>query len=273
LKIKACFNQVTYCAVFVLLLPLLLLQAIWVRLTIIKLPEATGERTSSTDSNAGSKTDSNTEKHANQAIKLLILGDSAAAGVGVNQQKQALAGQLPPLLTTQQPINWQLVASSGLTSSQVINQVTLLPAQKFDLVLVSVGVNDVTHLTRQAQWAENINSLAMILSNKFNADKILFSSVPPMHLFTALPQPLRWWLGLRATKLNTIMAAELAKLPPQASQKCSILTVDIPFSPEFLATDGMHPSMLAYKVWAEQAAKQFNLFVKASQYKKNSKAN
>jgi|TARA_R110000787_G_scaffold266602_6_gene372795 lysophospholipase L1-like esterase len=253
LKIKACYELVVYYAIFALLLPLLLLQAVWVRLTIIKLPEATGERTG----NSGK----------NNAIKLLILGDSAAAGVGVNQQKQALAGQLPLLLTKQHPINWQLIASSGLTSTDIINELALLPAQKFDLVLISVGVNDVTHFTRQAQWTENINTLITILSSKFSADKVLFSSVPPMHLFTALPQPLRWWLGLRATKLNTLMAAVLANQHQGANNKCSVLTVDIPFNPEFLATDGMHPSTLAYNVWAKQAAEQFSILLTANEHK------
>ena len=142
MKIKACYELVFYYAVFVILLPLLLLQGIWVRFKTIKLPEATGERSgyyASTNTSTSTSTDINTNaKHNNETVKLLILGDSAAAGVGVNQQKQALAGQLPPLLAKQYSITWQLVASSGLTSSDIIKQLTLLPTQKFDLVLVLV---------------------------------------------------------------------------------------------------------------------------------------
>ena len=256
MQIKACYELVFYYTVFALLLPLLLLQAIWLRFTIIKLPEAMGERTA----NSGNS----------EAVNVLILGDSAAAGVGVSQQEEALAGQLPPLLANPFPINWQLVASSGLTSTDIINELKSLPAQKFDLVLVSVGVNDVTHFTRQAQWTENITNLATLLCTKFSAHKVLFSSVPPMHLFTALPQPLRWCLGLRATKLNSLMAVALANISHNsnnqasisncANNKCSVLTVDLPFSRKYLAKDGMHPSKLAYSVWAKQAAEQFNIY-------------
>lgn len=251
MQIKPCYERAYYYTVFALLLPLLLLQAIWLRFTIVKLPEATGERTG----NSGNS----------EAVNVLILGDSAAAGVGVSQQEEALAGQLPSLLVTPYPINWQLVAKSGLTSTNIINELESLPAQKFDLVLVSVGVNDVTHCTRQKQWTKNITKLATLLCTKFSADKVLFSSVPPMHLFTALPQPLRWCLGLRATQLNTLMAAALAdvcqaSISNCANNKCSVLTVDLPFSQKYLAKDGMHPSKLAYSVWAKQAAEQFNTY-------------
>ena len=290
MKIKACYELVFYYAVFVILLPLLLLQGIWVRFKTIKLPEAIGERSgyyASTNTSTSTSTDINTNaKHNNETVKLLILGDSAAAGVGVNQQKQALAGQLPPLLAKQYSTTWQLVASSGLTSSDIIKQLTLLPTQKFDLVLVSVGVNDVTHFTQQAQWAENISHLATMLTTKFSADKVLFSSVPPMHLFTALPQPLRWWLGLRASKLNALMATVLVALQQHSSvqntdnqgvnkhtNKCAVLTVDLPFKPEYLAKDGMHPSTLAYRVWAKQAAEQFSEWFNTDHHKNKSHTN
>ena len=292
MKIKACYELVFYYAVFVILLPLLLLQGIWVRFKTIKLPEATGERSgyyasTNTSTDTSTSTDINANaKHNNETVKLLILGDSAAAGVGVNQQKQALAGQLPPLLAKQHSITWQLVASSGLTSSDIIKQLTLLPTQTFDLVLVSVGVNDVTHFTHQAQWAENISHLATMLTTKFSADKVLFSSVPPMHLFTALPQPLRWWLGLRASKLNALMATVLVALQQHSSvqntdnqgvnkhtNKCAVLTVDLPFKPEYLAKDGMHPSTLAYRVWAKQAAEQFSEWFNTDHHKNKSHTN
>ena len=63
MQIKPCYERAYYYTVFALLLPLLLLQAIWLRFTIVKLPEATGERTE----NSGNS----------EAVNVLILGDSA----------------------------------------------------------------------------------------------------------------------------------------------------------------------------------------------------
>lgn len=245
MKIKEYIRLIFYCVISVLLIPILLLQGIWARFNTVKLPEALGERTGHCGNG--------------DSISLLIVGDSAAAGVGANLQQEALVGQLSSTLAIKKQIQWKLVAKSGLTSTDIVKELELLPAQKFDLILVSVGVNDVTHFTKQAHWVNNIHAIVTLLNSKFGADDVILSSIPPMHLFTALPQPLRWWLGMRAKKLNTLMATAV-----ENSNKCSVLTVKLPFSPEYLAKDGFHPSTKAYKVWADQAAEMFTLSLKES---------
>ena len=216
-------------------MPLLLIQAIWIKLTVLRLPEPCGKR-------SGCCGDGN-------HFKLLIIGDSAAAGVGVDEQKDALAGQLTSNLSAKYKISWSLIANTGFTSTDVIKVLTDLTEQTFDYVLVSVGVNDVTHLTRTSHWATNIRTIVELLDTKFGSPTILMTSVPPMHQFSAIPSSLRWWLGLRAKRLN-----ELMRRATKGQNKYSILTFDLPFEPEFLAKDGIHPSKLAYSIWAKQAA-------------------
>ncbi len=223
----------------VLISPLLLLQAIAVRLTVLRLPEPCGKRSGCFGS--GSE------------LNLLITGDSAAAGVGVTKQTQAISGQLTASLATEHQVNWLLVARTGFTSSDVLAELTVLSPQKFNYVLVSVGVNDVTSLTRTKQWSANIKAIAKILKTKFGAPKVLFSSVPPMGMFKAIPFPLSWWLGKRTNKLNELMAAAL-----EHDQKSTALKFDSTFKPEFLAKDGVHPSELAYSVWAKQIANKID---------------
>ncbi|MGK2232622.1 MAG: lysophospholipase L1-like esterase [Colwellia sp.] len=217
-------------------MPVLLIQAVWVRLSMIKLPEALGERSGT----AGS----------GKKINLLIIGDSASAGVGTKEQKNALSGQLVANLATTNTVNWQLVASTGLTSTALINEIENIKSQRVDFVLVSIGVNDVTGLTKQHQWVSNIKTIVDLCNVKFDNPKVLMTALPPMHLFTGLLQPLRWWLGLRAKKLNELMILATAD-----NSQCCILSINIPFTPKYLAQDGFHPSSLAYSIWAEQAAK------------------
>lgn len=217
-------------------MPILLLQAVWVRVSMIKLPEALGERSGT----AGS----------GKKINLLIIGDSASAGVGTKAQKNALSGQLVANLATNNTVNWQLVATTGLTSTALISEIENIKNQRFDFVLVSIGVNDVTGLTKQHQWVSNIKTIVDLCNVKFDNPKVLMTAIPPMHLFTGLLQPLRWWLGLRAKKLN-----ELMTLTSTDYNQCSVLTINMPFAPQYLAQDGFHPSSLAYSVWAEQVAK------------------
>ncbi len=228
-------------------MPLLLLQGIWLKLTVLRLPEPCGER--SGHCGDGSK------------LKLLIVGDSAAAGVGVEKQKNALSGQLTAILAAKYDVHWRLIANTGVTSSDLIKNLTALPiqepttnpTQEFDYILVSVGVNDVTHLTRSSHWFANIKTITELLDTKFDNPKVLLTSVPPMHQFMAIPYPLRWWFGLRAKKLNELMIKAVKN-----KKNYSILTFDLPFKPEFIAKDGFHPSKLAYGVWANQAAEKID---------------
>ncbi len=219
------------------MMPLLLVQAVWVKLTVLRLQEPGGIR--SGDCGNGIK------------LKLLIIGDSAAAGVGVDKQHDALAGQLTATLADNYEVNWHLIASTGFTSKDVIKELTALSAQTFDYVLVSVGVNDVTHLTRANNWADNISTIVKLLDTMFGAPKVLLTSIPPMQRFTAIPKPLSWWLGLRAKRLNELMISAAKDI-----EHYSILAFDLPFKPEFIAIDGIHPSKFAYSVWAKQAAEK-----------------
>src|SRR5512139_1667681 len=87
--------------------PLLVAQAMHTRARVPRLPEAAGAR----DGVVG---------RGPVALRLLIAGDSSAAGVGVATQQQALAGQLVPRLAARRsaPIHWALLARSGLTTAQ-----------------------------------------------------------------------------------------------------------------------------------------------------------
>ena len=223
-------------------MPLLLIQAAWVKLTVLRLPEPCGNRSG----------------HCGNGIKLklLIIGDSAAAGVGVDEQQEALAGQLTATLAANYEVNWRLIANTGFTSKDVIKELTALTPQTFDYVLVSVGVNDVTHLTPLSHWSTNINTIVELLDNKFGSPKVLLTSVPPMQRFTAIPSQLRWWLGIRAKKLNELMISAT-----KDKDHNSILAFDLPFKPEFIAKDGIHPSELAYSVWAKQAAEKIDKLI------------
>jgi lysophospholipase L1-like esterase len=114
-----------------LLSPLLVAQAIATRARAPRLPEPAGER----EGTVG----------RGPLLRLLMLGDSSAAGVGVARQSQALAGFLPPALARQAAVRvqWRLVAQSGLTSAQCLERLQSSAAFGADVAVVVLGVNDV----------------------------------------------------------------------------------------------------------------------------------
>jgi lysophospholipase L1-like esterase len=181
---------------------------------------------------------------------LLILGDSAAAGVGANIQADALSGQLSEQLAPHFHTDWQLWAKNGYTSQNILNVLNTQSAEPFDVVLISIGVNDITSGLSQAAWLIKQNELIEKLTRKFSAQLIIYSALPPMHYFPALPQPLRWVLGERAKQFNTA----LQQLIEQHSN-CQIVKNDVPMQANFMASDGFHPSATSYTIWAKQVTK------------------
>ena len=91
-----------------LLSPLLVAQALATRSRMPRLPEADGARAGETGSGP--------------LLRLLIVGDSSAAGVGVRRQQDALTGHLCRALAAQcaARVRWQLLARSGVTSAQCL---------------------------------------------------------------------------------------------------------------------------------------------------------
>lgn len=220
--------------------PLLLWQGKRVRKLALRLPEAAGRRSGMLGSG--------------ESLRLLICGDSAAAGVGIEQQQQAFSGQLVELLAKQYQVNWQLAAKTGLDSAGLNSLLQQSYSHqnavyRLDVVVVSIGVNDVTARRSKAEFQQQIIALLSRLATDFTDPYVLFSAIPPMQHFTALPSPLNYWLGLKASMLNQAMAAEL-KHWPKAQMICS----DIALTADLLAADGFHPSAKGTGIWAKMLA-------------------
>lgn len=239
------------------LAPVLLWQGKRVRKNVVRLPEPTGKR-------QGIEAVLQAKDNSKQIMNLLIIGDSSAAGVGVETQAQALAGQLIEKLATKlshsgsvSHVIWQLIAQTGDTSTDVVTKLNQWEQQQIkhcpqnnpiDFAIVVMGVNDVTTATSITTWQNNISKIIARLI-QHQVKHIIFCALPPMHQFVALPQPLRWWLGLRATQLNKVLKKHIKDQP-----NCVVFTSSIPFEVKYLAIDGFHPSALTYEQWAEQLA-------------------
>ncbi|MBK6638562.1 MAG: SGNH/GDSL hydrolase family protein [Rhodocyclaceae bacterium] len=216
--------------------PLLYAQGQRVRRTIPSLPEPDGQRHGS--GGQGPR------------LRVLILGDSAAAGVGAPSQEHALSGQLLSHLGQPFTVPCRLVARTGDTTAQVITHLLAQAPETFDVALTSIGVNDVTARTGNARWVRQQRHLIETLTGRFGIRHVLLTRLPPMQHFPALPQPLRWYLGLRAGQLSALLHTLSADHPA-----CEVLDINLPLRAEYIAEDGFHPAPPAYALWACAATK------------------
>ncbi len=220
------------------LLPALIIQGIRVKKNTPRLPEPDGAREGI--SGQGKK------------LSLLIAGDSAAAGVGVETQQDALMGALIAELKNEYEIHWKLHAKTGHTSAQVIQAVKELDNQPYDAVITSVGVNDVTKLTSAKSWMAKQQKLYSLIQKKFQPGIIVAAGVPPMHMFPALPNPLSWLFGQYAQQMNQ----QLQQLV-QSQANMQWVEYDLEKYKALnlsMAADGFHPSKEIYRLWAKEVA-------------------
>ena len=220
------------------LLPVLLIQGTKVRRNTPRLPEASGDREGKTGQG--------------KPLSLLILGDSAAAGVGVETQQEALLGANIAELQNEYVLQWKLHAKTGDTTKQVYQAIQQLEPKKYDVVVTSVGVNDVTKLISAKTWIKQQNQLFTQIQNHFQPKLIIVSGVPPMQHFPALPNPLAWLFGQYAEQMNQTLKQWLAPQP-----QFRFIEYDIKNFQAMnlsMASDGFHPSKEIYAIWGQQVA-------------------
>lgn len=215
--------------------PVLLPQSVWVRRRAMRLPEATGPRQGTVGSGAS-------------RLRILVVGDSSAAGVGVADQAQALALPLAHFLAGRLAarVDWQLVAQSGVNTAQaraLVGEAALQPA---DVVVTALGVNDVTSQTTAARFIEETAALWSDLQQLAGVRWGLFSGLPPFQVLRAMPQPLRWYLTRYAAWLDDAVREWTQQ---QGLGYCQLQWIS---DPDVLAEDGFHPGARLYPQWAQR---------------------
>lgn len=217
--------------------PLLLAQGHYVRRVTPELPEPEGAR----EGIAGE----------GRAIRILVVGDSAAAGVGAPSQDEALLGRTVAGLRDRFRVEYRLVGRTGATTASTLKHLEKIDAFPVDAVVTSLGVNDVTGDVGVATFLERQERLRSLLREKFGARFILVSGLPPMGSFTALPQPLRWYLGRRAKELDRALADSLPD-----GLGAQHLPLFRRMDRSMLASDGFHPGPAAHAQWGAAAAER-----------------
>ena len=220
-------------------LPFVVPQALWVRKTAPRFADAAGPATGF----VGASDSAESER------RLIAVGDSIVAGVGAPTLEEALVGRLASALAGRlaSPVGWQAIGRTGTTSERLLALLPgELPSGPADVVLLNVGVNDLTRITTTRRFLANIHALYDLLRQRYPGALVAINGLPPLGLFPLLPQPLRAVLGLRAAIFNRELARAVAGMPGAV-----FVPVEFDAEPDSFADDGFHPSAVSYGLFAE----------------------
>jgi len=187
------------------------------------------------------------------AIRVLIVGDSTAVGTGASSGRESLAG----LMARQHPRTLiENRARDGARFADVLAQ--LVGEQRFDIVLVQAGGNDVIRLRGLDALQADIDRVTDRAREL--ADTVVLMPAGNVGNAPFFFAPVSWWMTQRSRALHGFVK--------QAAARTGAVYVNLfhereddPFvsNPGLNASDGLHPSDAGYVVWFEQLQLQAGL--------------
>lgn len=230
--------------------PIMYVQSQRIRKTIPKLPEA--EKPFGIEEVPGS-----------EPFRLVTLGESTVAGVGVETHAEGFTGTLAKELSKElgRTIRWSVHAKSGYTAKKV-HQLILpeLKQEKVDLFVVGLGGNDAFEFTAPYWWERNILKLVKGIRDRFGDVPIAFANMPPVRDFPAFSGLMHRAIGAQVDYLGAslqllIQSQNNVYFDHSALDfRAWVEENDLDLTPADFFSDGVHPSVLTYQKWAQNYA-------------------
>lgn len=232
--------------------PILLTQAAWLRRTALRLPEASGPR-------CGTEGDC---QGALAPLRILVVGDSSAAGVGVSEQTQALAQPVAKRLAarTGRQVTWQLVAKSGVDTRAALQLLAQSELTQADYLVTALGTNDVTSQRSVSQFLDSYSALIDTIRHRTGIRGLVVTGLPPLRILPAAPHPLRWYLGRYAARLDRALRDWIG-----SDLMARYVSLEWAARPGDMAIDKFHPGPGQYRQWAELVTEKIQELLTASE--------
>ncbi len=181
---------------------------------------------------------------------LLIVGDSTGVGTGASAPSNSLAG----LLGSAYPdLRIDNRARDGATFADVLGQ---FPGpQRFDLVLIQAGGNDVIRLRSDADVRADIDRVTAMA--RAVSDRVVLMPAGNVGNAPFFFAPVSWHMTQRARRLHGFVRESAARHGAVVVNLFKEKTDD-PFVqvPGLHAVDGLHPSDAGYRLWRDELLAQ-----------------
>ncbi|GAA4285746.1 SGNH/GDSL hydrolase family protein [Georgenia daeguensis] len=188
---------------------------------------------------------------ASPGLRLLVVGESTAAGTGAPTHETSFVGHLARELAADgREVTWRAVGRDGARARAVTRD--LVPAAAGwdpSHVVVLIGINDLQLAWRPGAWATDVTALLREITATWPRSRVVISGLPDVTAIPAIPEPLRRVLARKARRFG--WATERAA----AGTGAVYVQVDhLPLTREDFSGDGVHPGPAGYARWARALA-------------------
>jgi lysophospholipase L1-like esterase len=183
------------------------------------------------------------------ALEYVVLGDSTAAGVGADYEF-GIAVSTARELARRHHVTMTNLGVSGARMRDVREQ-QLAAAERIrpDVVLLSAGANDVTHLTFVRSMRADLREIVQRLTKANPNVRIVITGSPDMGAPPRVPRLLRGIAAWRTGAVNRMFEAEAIQLrlvfAPIAATTGPLFRRDH----SLFAVDRFHPNNRGYATW------------------------
>jgi len=221
--------------------PFLYLQGQYTRFKVGRLPDAGGDR-------------SGVFEGVGDTVRLLAIGESTVAGVGVDDIRDAVGGRFAHHLRemTGLTVEWHSSGVSGITVRRTIDEVLPgLPEKEFDLMVIALGGNDVFRLNSPNRFRNDMKELIGLLRKHSPSAGVFLANVPMIRDALALPHPLKYVLA-KLAKMQHFNSIDMVSELERVYYFDEVKRVGDDFF-----SDGIHPSKTGYDNWAREMVECF----------------
>lgn len=232
------------------LLPILYFQGKKIRKNVPNLPEAKNPK-------------GYLKTASEETLKMLVIGESTIAGVGVDFHENGFTGALAKEISqkTNQSILWKVYAKSGYTAKMVRKRlIPTIEDSTADLIVIGLGGNDAFKLNSPDVWMFQINFLIKTLKRKFPKTPIYFTNMPPIKEFPAFTKTIKFVIGNLIEILGRRLHRRVRK-KENVHYNNEIVTLktwqkkyNLEGDADIFFSDGVHPSKLTYQTWGKDMA-------------------